>query len=56
VDRNHFRRLAREAFRLMQHGLQPRDYIIRARNPQPGEPSRGEIQKLLGAWCVAEAG
>ena len=54
VDRNRFRRLARESFRLLQHRLQPRDYIIRARNPQRGEPSRAEIQKLLAAWCKAE--
>ena len=56
VDRNRFRRLAREAFRLLQHDLQARDYIIRARNPQVGEPSRGEIQKLLAAWRKPEAG
>jgi ribonuclease P protein component len=55
VDRNRFRRLAREAFRLMQHSLQQRDYIIRARNPQPGEPSSIEIQKLLAAWCKTDA-
>jgi ribonuclease P protein component len=56
VDRNRFRRLAREAFRLLQHSLQQRDYIIRARNPQPGEPSSIEIKKLLGAWCKTDAG
>ncbi len=54
VDRNRFRRLARESFRLLQHRLQPRDYIIRARNPQRGEPSGAEIQKLLVAWCKTE--
>lgn len=51
VDRNRFRRLARESFRLLQHRLQPRDYIVRARNPQRGEPSGAEIQKLLVIWC-----
>jgi len=56
VDRNRFRRLARETFRLLQHTLQQRDYIIRARNPQPGEPSRAEIQKLLEAWRKTDAG
>ena len=56
VDRNRFRRLAREAFRLLQHSLQQRDFIIRARNPQPGEPSSIEIKKLLGAWCKTDAG
>jgi ribonuclease P protein component len=50
VDRNRFRRLAREVFRLLQHSLQQRDYLIRARNPQPGEPSSIEIQNLLAAW------
>ena len=56
VDRNRFRRLAREAFRLLQHKLQQRDYIIRARNSQAGEPSSIEIQKLLAAWCRTDAG
>ncbi len=56
VDRNRFRRLARETFRLLQHSLQQRDYIIRARNPQRGEPSSLEIRKLLAAWCKAGAG
>ena len=51
VDRNRFRRLARETFRLMQHRLQQRDYIVRAHNPQRGEPSGAEIEKLLAAWC-----
>jgi ribonuclease P protein component len=50
VDSNRFRRLAREVFRLLQHSLQQRDYLIRARNPQPGEPSSIEIQNLLAAW------
>ena len=50
VDRNRFRRLARETFRLMQHRLQARDYIVRARNPQRREPSAIEIEKLLAAW------
>jgi hypothetical protein len=40
----------------MQHKLQRRDYIIRARNPQPGEPSGVEIHKLLAVWCKTEAG
>jgi ribonuclease P protein component len=51
VDRNRFRRLARETFRLLQHKLQQRDYIIRARSPQPGKPSSREIQSLLATWC-----
>ena len=54
VDRNRFRRLVREAFRLLQHRLQSRDYVIRARSPQRGEPSGAEIEKLLHAWCVIE--
>ncbi len=54
VDRNRFRRLARESFRLLQHRLQPRDYIIRARNPRQGKPSGAEIQKLLVVWCTTE--
>jgi ribonuclease P protein component len=53
VDRNRFRRLAREIFRLSQHRLQPRDYIVRARNPQRGAPSGAEIEKLFAAWCIA---
>jgi ribonuclease P protein component len=54
VDRNRFRRLARETFRLLQHRLQARDYIVRARSPQRGEPNGGEIEKLLLAWCKPE--
>ena len=54
VDRNRFRRLVRETFRMMQHRLQQRDYIIRARNPQRGEPSGAEIGKLLAAWCKTD--
>jgi len=54
VDRNRFRRLVRETFRLLQHRLQPRDYIVRARNPQRGEPNREEIGKLLAAWCKTD--
>jgi ribonuclease P protein component len=53
VDRNRFRRLAREIFRLLQHRLQPRDYIVRARNPQRSAPSGAEIEKLFAAWCLA---
>jgi len=56
VDRNRFRRLAREAFRVLQHDLQQRDYIIRARNQQLGAPSSAGIQKLLAAWCKQDAG
>lgn len=52
VDRNRFRRLVRETFRLLQHRLQPRDYLVRARNPQQGEPSGAEIEKLFIAWCT----
>jgi ribonuclease P protein component len=55
VDRNRFRRLVRETFRLLQHRLQQRDYIVRARNPQRGEPSCVEIEKLLAAWCKTDA-
>ena len=51
VDRNRFRRLVREVFRLLRHRLQQRDYIVRARNPQRGEPNGAEIAKLLAAWC-----
>jgi ribonuclease P protein component len=51
VDRNRFRRLVRETFRLLQHRLQQRDYLVRARNPQRDEPSGVEIQKLLAPWC-----
>jgi ribonuclease P protein component len=54
VDRNRFRRLVRETFRLLQHRLQSRDYIVRARNPQRGEPNAAEIEKLLSAWCMTE--
>jgi ribonuclease P protein component len=54
VDRNRFRRLVRESFRLMQHRLQQRDYIVRARNPQRGEPNGAEIGKLLATWCKTE--
>jgi len=54
VDRNRFRRLVRETFRLLQHRLQPRDYIVRARNPQRGEPNGVEIGKLLAAWCKTD--
>ena len=54
VDRNRFRRLVRESFRLLQHQLQQRDYIVRALNAQRGEPSGVEIEKLLAAWCVTD--
>lgn len=54
VDRNRFRRLVRETFRLLQHRLQQRDYIVRARNPQRGEPSGVEIKKLLASWCKTD--
>jgi ribonuclease P protein component len=54
VDRNRFRRLVRETFRLLQHRLQRRDYIVRARNPQRGAPSGAEIGKLLAAWCKSD--
>jgi len=56
VDRNRFRRLARESFRLLQHRLQQRDYIVRARNPQRRAPDGTEIQKLLVAWCTTDGG
>ena len=51
VDRNRFRRLVRESFRLLQHRLQQRDYIVRARSAQRVRPSSVEIEKLLAAWC-----
>ncbi len=51
VDRNRFRRLVRETFRLLQHRLQKRDYVVRARSPQRGEPNGAEIGGLLAAWC-----
>ena len=54
VDRNRFRRLVREAFRVLQHRLQPRDYLVRARNPQRAAPDAAEIKKLLLAWCKTE--
>ena len=54
VDRNRFRRLARETFRLLQHRLQQRDYILRARGPQPGGPSAIEMKKLLAGWCKTD--
>ena len=54
VDRNRFRRLVRETFRLLQNRLQPRDYIVRARSPQRSEPSGAEIKSLLAAWCKTE--
>jgi ribonuclease P protein component len=55
VDRNRFRRLVRETFRLLRHRLQRRDYIVRARNQQRGEPSSVEIGNLLAAWCKSGA-
>jgi ribonuclease P protein component len=54
VDRNRFRRLVRETFRVLQHRLQQRDYIVRARNPQGGAPSVVEIGKLLASWCKTD--
>jgi len=54
VDRNRFRRLVRETFRVLQHRLQQRDYIIRARNLQKGVPSGVEIGKLLATWCMTD--
>lgn len=54
VDRNRFRRLVRETFRVLQHRLQPRDYIVRARNAQRGDPDGAEIEKLFIAWCTTE--
>lgn len=55
VDRNRFRRLVRETFRLLQHRLQQRDYIVRARNPKRCAPSCVEIEKLLAVWCKTDA-
>jgi len=54
VDRNRFRRLVRETFRLLQLRLQKRDYILRARGPQRSGPSAIEIEKLLAAWCKTD--
>lgn len=54
VDRNRFRRLVRETFRILQHRLQPRDYLVRARAPQHGAPDAAEIKKLLVLWCEPE--
>jgi ribonuclease P protein component len=54
VDRNRFRRLVRETFRLLQHRLQQRDYIVRGLNGQRRKPSGVEIEKLLAAWCMAD--
>lgn len=54
VDRNRFRRLVRESFRLLQHRLQPRDYVVRARNAARREPNGAEIQKLFVVWCLPE--
>ncbi len=54
VDRNRFRRLVRETFRLLQHRLQQRDYIVRARSPQRGAPNGAEIGKLLAVWCKTD--
>jgi ribonuclease P protein component len=54
VDRNRFRRLARETFRLLQHRLQPRDYLVRARNPQRQAPNGSAIKELLVPWCSTE--
>jgi ribonuclease P protein component len=54
VDRNRFKRLVRETFRTLQHQLQPRDYLVRARNPQQGAASAADIRKLLLVWCVTE--
>jgi len=54
VDRNRFRRLARETFRLLRHRLQPRDYIVRARNPQRSKPGGAAIETLFAAWCTTE--
>ena len=54
VDRNRFRRLVRETFRLLQHRLQQRDYIVRARNPQRGAPTGAEVERLLAVWCKTD--
>ena len=54
VDRNRFRRLVRETFRVLQHRLQQRDYVVRARKSQGGEPSSAEIERLLTAWCKTD--
>jgi len=54
VDRNRFRRLVRDAFRLLQHRLQRRDYVVRARSPQRSEPDGAEIRKLFAVWCTNE--
>jgi ribonuclease P protein component len=54
VDRNRFRRLVRETFRLLQHRLQQRDYVVRARNLQHSQPSGAEIGKLFAVWCEAD--
>jgi len=54
VDRNRFRRLVRETFRILQHRLQQRDYLVRARKPQRGKPSCVEIEKLLAVWCKTD--
>lgn len=54
VDRNRFRRLVRETFRVLQHRLQLRDYVMRTRNPQRGDPDGAEIKKLFIAWCTSK--
>jgi ribonuclease P protein component len=54
VDRNRFRRLVRETFRRLQQQLQQRDYVVRARNTQRGDPSGAEIAKLFAAWCKTD--
>ena len=54
VDRNRFRRLVRETFRRLQQQLQQRDYVVRARNAQRGDPSGAEIAKLFAAWCKTD--
>jgi len=41
-------------FRLLQHRLERRDYLVRARNPQRSEPSGDEIGKLFAAWCKTD--
>ena len=55
VDRNRFRRLVRETFRLSQHRLQARDYIVRVRTPQANQPSGAEIRELFAPWYASEA-